>query len=52
VVIRFLIAHLLGLPIRFVFSMDISYASISTILLDGDRGVLTKLNGTDHLQNL
>lgn len=52
VAIRFLIAHLLGLPLRFIFSMDISYASVSTIFVDGDRGVLTKLNGTDHLQNL
>jgi uroporphyrin-III C-methyltransferase/precorrin-2 dehydrogenase/sirohydrochlorin ferrochelatase len=52
VVIRFLIAHWLGLPLRSVFSMAVSYASVSTIRLQDDRGVLTKLNGTEHLRNV
>lgn len=52
VVIRFLIAHWLDLPLRSVFSMGVSYASVSVIHLQGDRAVLTKLNGTEHLRNL
>ncbi len=52
VAIRFLIVHWLGLPIHAVSSLAVSYASVSTIRIRGDRGVLMKLNGTEHLRNL
>ena len=52
VVIRSLIGHWLGLPLRAQFSLEVSSASISTLRLQGDRGVLTRLNDTTHVQQM
>jgi uroporphyrin-III C-methyltransferase/precorrin-2 dehydrogenase/sirohydrochlorin ferrochelatase len=51
-VIRSLIAHWIGLPLRTHLLMDVARASISLVRLHGDRGVLTRLNDTTHLQKL
>lgn len=50
-VIRFLLCNWLRLPMRTLFSMEVSRASVSTMLLYRDHGVLTKLNATEHLRN-
>jgi|GEM_PF-677146 len=51
-VIRALIGHWLGLPMHTHLLLEVSRASVSTLRLYGERGVLTKLNDTGHLQNL
>jgi uroporphyrin-III C-methyltransferase/precorrin-2 dehydrogenase/sirohydrochlorin ferrochelatase len=51
-VIRSLIGYWLGLPMRAHLLLKVSRASISSLRLYGDRGVLTKLNDTAHLQKL
>jgi alpha-ribazole phosphatase len=49
-VIRILICHWLGLPARHYLVFEIDPASISTVRLFGDRGVLMRLNDLSHLR--
>jgi alpha-ribazole phosphatase len=49
-VIRALICHWLGLPARHYLLFEIDPASISTVRLFGDRGVLIRLNDLSHLR--
>lgn len=49
-VIRFLICHLLGLPLRHYLLFDVQYASICAIRLYDQGGVLTRLNDICHLE--
>jgi uroporphyrin-III C-methyltransferase/precorrin-2 dehydrogenase/sirohydrochlorin ferrochelatase len=51
-VIRALIGYWLGLPLRAHLLLEVSRASISSLRLYGDHGVLTRLNDTAHLQKL
>ena len=49
-VIRFLICHLLGLSLRHYLLFDVQPASICTIRLYDQSGVLTRLNDICHLE--
>lgn len=51
-VIRALICHWLGLPARHYLLFEIEPASVSTVRLFGDRGVLTRLNDCHHLREV
>lgn len=51
-VIRFLLAHWIGLPLPLLFSLDISYASVHRLRIANGHGYLTGLNSTDHLRQL
>jgi uroporphyrin-III C-methyltransferase/precorrin-2 dehydrogenase/sirohydrochlorin ferrochelatase len=51
-VIRFLIGHWLGLPLRACCSLAVSYGSISTLSFYGDRCVLTRLNDTAQMDQV
>ena len=49
-VIRATICYLLGLPPANYVLFDVACASLSTIELFGDKGVLAELNNTSHLE--
>jgi len=49
-VIRFLICHFLGLPDRYHLAFEISPASLSEIMIQDGKGVLTRLNDQHHLK--
>ncbi|MEJ2200962.1 MAG: histidine phosphatase family protein [Desulfuromonadaceae bacterium] len=51
-VIRALICHWLGLPAKHYLLFEVEPASISTVRLFGDRGLLTGLNDPGHLREL
>jgi broad specificity phosphatase PhoE len=51
-VIRALICHFLGLePVHYVL-FDVDHASVSTIRLFGNRGILACLNDTSHIRGI
>ena len=49
-IIRFLICHYLGLDLRHYLLFDIQHASLSTLNLYDQKGVLTRLNDLCHLE--
>ena len=52
VTLRFLLAYWIGLPLQTLFSIDVAYASVTTLRLYGKRGILQCLNNTTHLQGI
>jgi broad specificity phosphatase PhoE len=50
-VIRYLICRFLGLEDRHYLLFDVRPGSVSEVLLDGGRGVLTRLNDRCHLES-